>query len=168
MGQLLHAVSDAFAIDHCLAKFLGLHFCLYVSKRIKQCLGLLFDFSLHSLICRHHSHPYFSDRISRSFSPVPRQPHRDVCYSLSRLASIDAWLQVCWQSQAACTCSSASLNFLAFTTASLSASVLSIALTCTSLRVWRHVSLPFCTLACIQERLLVPRLSHHIVCLHFS
>ena len=138
-----------------------------VSQRIKYCLVVYFDFSLHSLIYRHHSHSYFSDRISRSFtsaSPTTSSCLRLVvsaCIYSCRAASLLA-------SQAASTCSSASLNFLAFTTASLSASVLSNALTCTSLRVWRHVSLSFCTLACIQERLLVPRLSHHIVCLHFS
>ena len=79
------------------AKFLGLHLCLCVNQRIKQCFGLHFDFSLQSLICGHHSHPYLGDCISRSFSPVLRQAHCDVCNQLSRLPSIHAWLQVCWQ-----------------------------------------------------------------------
>ena len=76
-----------FSNRHFLAKFLGLHFCLCVSQRIKQCLGQYFDFSLHSLICWHYSHPYLRCRISRFCPPVPRKPHRTVCRQLSCLPS---------------------------------------------------------------------------------
>ena len=149
-------VRSLLTIGHCLAKFLGLHFCLCLSQRIKQCFGLHFDFSLHSLISGHHSQPYLRYRISRSCPPVPRQPHRAVCHQSSWLPSFLAWQQVCWQ---------VSRPSHAFT--SLSASVLSNALTSTLLRVSRHVCLPFSILACMQELLPVPRLSHHVVCLHF-
>ena len=115
-----------------------------------------------------------------SFSPLPQVSYQPVLstsaspttsHSLPPIVLASIFSSVAaslFTSQSACTCQDASLNFLAFTTASLSGSVFSNALTSTSLRVWRYVSLSFCTLSCMQESLLVPRLAHYIVCLHFS
>ena len=58
-----------------------------------------------------------------------------------------------------------SLNVLAFSSATLSASDLTNALTSTSLRVSRNVSFSLSLLGCKQAHLSVHRLSHLMLCL---